>query len=511
LLNEFNITGIKYPAGKTIKDLVELQAKKTPGAVALVFDDATMTYKELNERSNRLGHYLQQRGIKPDTLVPVCIERGMDMIVGILGIIKAGGAYVPVDPDYPPDRIRFILQDVDAQLVVSNSAGRNVLPEQEGLSIVSIDEILPELNRQPVTEVRTNLSSENLAYVIYTSGSTGQPKGVMIEHRNVVRLFENDAPLYDFNEQDVWSLFHSICFDFSVWEMYGALFYGGRLIIVPKHVAKNTAAFGDLMVSQGVTVLNQTPSAFYVLQEYITGKITEVKVRYVIFGGEALNPAKLKPWSEQFANCRLINMYGITETTVHVTYQIINKSHLDSGLSVIGKPIPTLTVFILDKNRQLVPVGVPGELYVGGKGLARGYLNRAALTAERFIVNPFDAEPGERLYKTGDLGRWLADGSIEYLGRTDNQLKIRGYRIEPGEIENVLQQSLLVQQAVVMAVGDEKTGTRLIAFVVPAGTFNKAEIKKHLAKYLPEYQVPSSLICIDQVPLTQNGKIDTRQ
>ncbi|HEY8780009.1 MAG TPA: amino acid adenylation domain-containing protein, partial [Mucilaginibacter sp.] len=355
------------------------------------------------------------------------------------------------------------------------------------------------------------IRANQLAYVIYTSGSTGKPKGVMIEHGNVVRLFKTEPCLYDFNEQDVWTMFHSFCFDFSVWEMYGALLYGGKLIIVPKAVTRDALLFSELLLREKVTVLNQTPSAFYNLQDAFSEKaIKTIPIRYVIFGGEALNPANLQFWKQAYPECRLMNMYGITETTVHVTCQEIEREQIQEGRSLIGKPIPTLSIYILDGNKNLVPTGVTGEMYVGGAGLARGYLNREELTAERFIKDPFSSEANPRLYKTGDLARWLPEGNIEYLGRIDDQVKIRGYRIELGEIESVLNQSGLVSQGIVLARADSSGNKRLVGYIVSSAAFDKQAIQNYLGAKLPEYMVPAIWVELDSIPLTSNGKTDRK-
>ena len=401
------------------------------------------------------------------------------MIVGIMGILKAGGAYVPVDPEYPQDRISYMLEDTAATLVLSSKASRENLVT--AADIIEIDGDWEKITKEENSNPETKISPKQLAYVIYTSGSTGKPKGVMIEHYNIVRLFKTEPHLYDFNENDIWTMFHSFCFDFSVWEMYGALFYGGKLIIVPKEATRDILLFSDLLIKEKVTVLNQTPSAFYNLQDAFSEKsINTISIRYVIFGGEALDPGKLQFWKEAHPGCHLINMYGITETTVHVTYQEIEWHHIKNGYSTIGKPIPTLSIYILADSGDLVSIGVPGEMHVGGAGLARGYLNRPELTAEKFIGDPFSSEPGSRLYKTGDLGRWLPDGTIEYLGRIDDQVKIRGYRIEPGEIESLLNSSGLVQQAVVLAKEDKQDNKRLVGYVVSPGTFDKTAIQEYL-------------------------------
>lgn len=473
LLVEFNNMEADYPKDKTIVDLFEEQAGKTPQSVAVVFEEERITYKQLNERANQLAHYLIGRGEKAETLIPICIERSLEMIVGILGILKSGGAYVPIDPEYPEDRIKFMLEDIKAKVVVSSSQSCKKLSTVKDLTIIELDNQWADINKQPTNNLPIIATADNLAYVIYTSGSTGTPKGVLIKHHNVVTLFKSANTLFDFNEKDVWSMFHSFSFDFSVWEMYGALFYGGRLVIVPKLVTQDISLFASLLINEQVTVLNQTPSAFYVLQDFIVGKANMIPMRYVIFGGEALHLAKLQPWKEAYSNCKIINMYGITETTVHVTYQEIGWQHIRGGKSVIGKQIPTLTAYILDSYQNLLPVGVAGELCIGGTGLARGYLNRPELTAEKFVKNPFTTKQDARMYKSGDLGRWLPDGNIEYLGRIDNQAKIRGYRIELGEIESAMNKLDHVNSSCVVVKKDHESTNRLVGYYVPDGQIVK--------------------------------------
>ncbi|MEO7583966.1 MAG: non-ribosomal peptide synthase/polyketide synthase [Ferruginibacter sp.] len=509
LLIKFNDTHADYPKDKTIVNLIEEQVEKFPSNIAVVFEKEQLTYQQLNERSNQLAHYLRSKGVEADTLVPVCLERNMDMIIGIVGILKAGGAYVPIDPDYPGERIQYMLEDTGAKLIVCGKDTSEKITGVSAIEQVVIDENAV-FNNHPATNLQVPLQPHHLAYVIYTSGSTGKPKGVLIEHRNIIRLFKAEPALYDFDEKDVWSVFHSFSFDFSVWEMYGALFYGGRMVVVPKHVTKDVTEFAELLMAEKVTVLNQTPSAFYVLQESMVQETTTLPVRYVIFGGEALNPAKLQPWKKTYPNCRLINMYGITETTVHVTYQQIEWQHTLGGKSIIGKPIPTLSAYIVDSNQNLVPIGVAGELMIGGAGLARGYLNRPELTAERFIQDPFSKEAGARLYRTGDSGMWLPDGNIEYLGRIDEQVKIRGYRIELGEIETILHETSSVHQAVVLAKADKDGNKRLVGYIVPDGEFNREGIVAYLQAKLPDYMIPALWVELKTLPLTPNGKIDKK-
>ena len=494
LLITFNDTKTNYPGDKTIVDLFEEQVLKTPDNVAVEFHDKSLTYRQLNDLSNQLGYYLiENYDIRTDDLVGIKLDRSENLIVVMLGILKSGGAYVPIDIAYPKERIAFIETDIKSKVVVDEAEMNLFYSGKDKYSTANLEKMM-----QPT----------DLAYVIYTSGTTGNPKGTLLEHKNVVRLFFTDRPLFDFNETDVWTMFHSYSFDFSVWEMYGALFYGGKVIVVPKIIAQNTPAFLELLKNRAVTVLNQTPSAFYNLIECEKLDDTkDLKIRYVIFGGEALNPFMLSGWYKKYPSIKLINMYGITETTVHVTYKEIGEKEINLTQSNIGKPIPTLSCFILDAFSQLVPIGVFGELYISGPGLARGYLNRPDLTSEKFLLNPFCE--GELMYKTGDLGKWLDDGNIEYKGRIDDQVKIRGHRIELAEIEKNLLHVNSINQSVVIA--SEKNGAKyLIAYYVSEVVLSKKEIQAALSKMVPDYMLPSYYIELDAIPLTANGKVDKK-
>jgi amino acid adenylation domain-containing protein len=499
-----------FPQDKTLVDLFEEQVLRTPDNIAVEFEEEEMSYRELDCRANQLANYLISLGVVEDSLVPICLTRSLDMIIAALGVLKAGGAYVPIDPEYPIDRIEYTLSDTNGAVVIAESGGpltQRVCKSPLLLLDLHWKTIREESEKSPATQPEPH----HLAYVIYTSGSTGRPKGVMIEHRNVVRLFFNDAPLFRFGEQDVWTMFHSFCFDFSVWEMYGALLFGGKVIVVPKQITKESTLYADLLLKKNVTILNQTPSAFYVLQDYILSSEKESNLRYVIFGGEALNPAKLMEWKLRYPQTMLINMYGITETTVHVTYQEIELEHCKSSKSIIGSPIPTLYAYVLDNQLQKVPAGTAGELYIGGAGLARGYLNMAELTAERFITDPFQSRADGRLYRTGDLAKINADGSLEYLGRIDDQVKIRGFRIELGEIENTLQTHPQVKQAVVLAKDDGAGNKRLIGYIVPASEYQRSDVISFLETRLPEYMVPRLIMELNEIPLTSNGKADKKK
>ncbi|MHC2468239.1 amino acid adenylation domain-containing protein [Bradyrhizobium embrapense] len=439
LLEELNRTAAAYPTERCIHELFEAQVRQAPDAVAVVYQDECLSYGELNARANRLAHHLIGLGVTPDQPVAICLQRSVAMVVGLLAILKAGGAYLPLDPAYPSARLRQVLEDAAPLLVLADAAGRAALGADAllDLTVVDLETATPAWAALPATDpdVRAlGLTSRHLAYVIYTSGSSGKPKGVMVEHAQIVRLFEATGSWYGFTEHDVWCLFHSFSFDFSVWELWGALRYGGRLVLVPSHTARSASDFHDLICKSGVTVLNQTPSAFKALIEADSQSSVRSRIRYVIFGGEALEPSILKPWYARHSDCalQLINMYGITETTVHVTYRPLDQSDTSNSGSPIGRRIPDLRLYVLDRFGQPVPFGAVGELYIGGAGVARGYLNRPELTAERFIASRF--VDGDRLYRTGDLARYLPDGNLEFLGRNDDQVKIRGFRIEPGEI-----------------------------------------------------------------------------
>jgi amino acid adenylation domain-containing protein len=500
---------VSYAKGACLHERFERQVERTPDAVALVFEGERLSYAELNARANALAHRLRELGVVPDQLVGLRVERGVEMVVGILGILKAGGAYLPLDPVYPKERIAFMLEDARVAVVATQKVLAGDL-QGMGVTPVLLDEPLAgaESNPEPVA------TADNLAYVIYTSGSTGKPKGVQISHYNVTRLFEATEAWYHFNPDDVWTLFHSYAFDFSVWELWGALLYGGRVLIVPYWVSRSPEEFRELLVRERVTVLNQTPSAFrQLIQADLARPRAELALRYVIFGGEALELQSLRPWFERYGNerPRLVNMYGITETTVHVTYRPIWMADLDSGQgSVIGEPIPDLQVYILDPRGEPVPIGVAGELYVGGGGVGRGYLNREELTAQRFVADPFRS--GGRLYRTGDLARRLANGDIEYLGRIDEQVKVRGFRIELGEIESALSQHPAIREAVVLAREDTPGDKRLVAYVVaPDAPADLAErLRAHIRTTLPEYMVPAAFVMLEALPLTPNGKVDRR-
>ncbi|MES5929975.1 amino acid adenylation domain-containing protein [Bacillus cereus group sp. MG9] len=510
-LVEFNNPKLDFPPQVTIHELFEQQAMIYPNSIAVTYEKGKVTYRELNERANQLAHYLQKKGVGPDTLVGLCVERSLEMIVGILGVLKAGGAYVPLDPTYPEQRLQYILEDAGIQLFVTQESLKESKWLPENVKSVCLDRDRDEIGQESKTLPFSDVSSQNLAYVIYTSGSTGNPKGVMIEHHNIIRLFKSTDCWYQFNEKDTWTLFHSYAFDFSVWEIWGALLYGGKLVVVPYWISRSPKDFYQLLVEEEVTVLNQTPSAFRQLIQVCEqeDENKNLQLRYVIFGGEALEPISLLPWFQRYGEKepQLINMYGITETTVHVTYYPITQDDVQhASRSNIGKRIPDLEVYILDAYQQPVPIGVDGELYIGGAGLARGYLNRPELTAERFIPHPFSSDPKARLYQTGDLARYLPDGNLDYGGRIDHQIKIRGFRIEIGEVESTLNAYASIKEAVVIVREDQPGDKRLVAYVVGDG--NVGAWREYLKAKLPSYMIPSGFVTMEAIPLTANGKVD---
>ncbi len=514
LLVEWNDTQAKYPQDQCIHQLFEAQAEQTPEAVAVVFEDSLLTYQELNARANQLAHHLQFLGVGPEVLVGICTERSLEMVVGLLGILKAGGAYVPLDPAYPQERLAFMMSDAQVPVLLTQERLVENLPEHWA-RVVCLDSDWGTISQESQDNPVSGIEPESLAYVIYTSGSTGKPKGVLVSHYNVARLLAATQSWFDFDERDVWTLFHSYAFDFSVWELWGALLYGGQLVVVPYWVSRAPEAFYDLLCMRQVTVLNQTPSAFRQLirTEEASGTSKELSLRLVIFGGEALELQSLKPWFERHGDQspQLVNMYGITETTVHVTYRPLTIADLNSTGSVIGSPIPDLQVYILDRHQQPVPIGVLGEMCIGGAGLTQGYLNRPELTAEKFIASPFSNQPEARLYKSGDLARYLPNGDIEYLGRLDHQVKIRGFRIELGEIEAVLSQHPDVRENVVLVRENHPGDKRVVAYVIPhREPSTTSELRHFLKAQLPDYMVPSAFVMLDALPLTPNGKVDRR-
>ncbi|MEQ1564103.1 MAG: non-ribosomal peptide synthase/polyketide synthase, partial [Myxococcota bacterium] len=485
----------------------EARAAERPDAVALSFEGQPLTYGALDRRANQLAHHLRALGVGPDDRVVVCLERGFDLVVAVLAVLKAGAAYVPVDPTNPAERLGFLLADCAPAVVLTTRGLALDLPA--GVERLNLDEV--DLTARPTEAPAVPaLRPRHLAYVIYTSGSTGRPKGVMVEHHNAARLFAATSDHLVPGPDDVWTLFHSVSFDFSVWEIFGALSHGGRLVVVPGWCVRSPADFHELLCREGVTALNQTPSAFRGLVAALSATDRRAPLRWVALGGEAVELRSLAPWFAAYPEARLINGYGVTECAVFSTFRTLTATDAREGVgSPIGRSFPDQRVYLLDGRRQPVPIGVAGELYIGGAGVSRGYLNRPELTAERFLLDPFRAD-GARLYKTGDLARWLADGSLEYLGRNDLQVKIHGFRIELGEIEAELGRCAGVRQGVVTARDLGDGDKRLVAYVVadPGAEPDPAALRTALRRSLPEHMVPSAFVTVERLPLTTNGKLD---
>ncbi|MFJ2685159.1 non-ribosomal peptide synthase/polyketide synthase [Pseudomonas sp. NPDC087342] len=522
-LLQWNPAVADFPSQQCLHELIEAQALRAPEAIAVTYGEQSLSYAELNARANPLAHKLIESGVGPDVRVGLAVERSLDMLVGLLAILKAGGAYVPLDPTYPEERLAYMINDSGIGLLLTQSHLLGRLPVPDSVRSLMLDQDRDGLEGYSDANPQVVMSPDNLAYVIYTSGSTGQPKGTLLAHHNVLRLFEATEDWFSFGPQDVWSLFHSYAFDFSVWEIFGALLYGGKLVVVPYEVSRSPEDFYALLCRERITVLNQTPSAFKQLMQVACAPehaALQPSLRYVVFGGEALEVKSLRPWFELFGDQapQLINMYGITETTVHVTYRPLTMADLQrDASSPIGEPIPDLSWYLLDGDLNPVAKGCIGELYVGRAGLARGYLNRADLTCLRFIPDPFAADGG-RLYRTGDLARYRADGVIEYIGRIDHQVKIRGFRIELGEIEAQLLEQPAISQAVVLAQPG-LSGQQLVAWLVPSDAALldadpteqgqwRDSVRVALKENLPDHMIPAHLLLLAQLPLTGNGKLN---
>jgi len=505
----------KHFSVRCMHERFEECVRKAPDAIALVIpgdNRREVTYAELNTSANRLAHYLRGRGVGAGQLIGIFLDRTPDLVVAILGVLKAGAAYLPIDLCYPRERVELMLKDTESPLIITHSNFVKSLPAASA-EVLCVDQ--PEWGDLCTANPSSGVNSDSVIYCIFTSGSTGKPKGTLITHANVCRLFEATHAWFRFDDHDTWTLFHSCAFDFSVWELWGALIYGGRLVVVPFSDSRSPGHFHELLSAEHVTVLNQTPSAFGQL-----ARVDEMKLgaklndlRLVIFGGEALNLQGLRGWFSKYGDAKpqLVNMYGITETTVHVTYRPLKMSDLDDAPgSVIGLPIPDLQLYLLDDAFQPVPSRVPGEIFVAGAGVSKGYLNRERLTTERFLSNAFPAQPEGKLYRTGDLARQLPGGDLEYLGRADQQVKIRGFRIELGEIESVLRKHPAVRDVLVIANDDGYGEKFLAAYVVPSCAEAPAvdTLRRAVQSKLPDYMVPSAFAFLSELPLTPHGKID---
>ncbi|WP_244175563.1 non-ribosomal peptide synthetase [Xenorhabdus vietnamensis] len=529
LLVNFNTTQADFPQDALIHQLFEAQAAQRPNATAAVYEGQTLSYGELNRRANCLAHHLIALGVRPDDRVAICIERRLEMIVGLLGILKAGGAYVPLDPAYPAERLAYMLEDATPVILLTHTAQADKLPSDiptvlldDVLDNVLVDDVLVE--DQLINNQKTNnpdaqalgLTSRHLAYVIYTSGSTGQPKGVMIEHRNVLRLVINNG-IADISPDDCIAHCANISFDAATWEVWAGLVHGARILLIPEKLLLQPTSFGQYLSSESTSVLFLTTALFNQYVNLIAPSLSGL--RYVLFGGEQADTHSAIRLKAEHPPTHLLNMYGPTEATTFATvYEIpfMEDENVKGGRKIpIGHPISNTRIYILDRQGQPVPLGVTGEIYIAGAGVARGYLNRPELTTERFLTDPFSSESGARMYKTGDLARWLPDGNIEYLDRNDFQVKLRGFRIELGEIEIQLRQCHGVREAVVLAREDTShentTGQkRLVAYLLPQAGVElvPTELRQQLTQHLAEYMLPSAFVILDAFPLTSNGKLN---
>jgi len=500
--------------GAFLHEIFSARAREFPERTAVSDATRTLSYAQLDALSSKLAARLRHEGVKDGLRVGMYLPRGVDLVISLLGILKAGGAYVPVDPQYPGKRVEHIVRDSGLGLVIGDAAN---LPKSPSLRVLALDQLLSAPALELTVDASRRDPDQATAYIIYTSGSTGEPKGVQVAHGNVSRLLESTQRSCGFNAQDVWSMFHSIGFDFSVWEIWGALAHGGQVAVVPYEVSRSPAALRQWLSDQRVTVLSQTPSAFRGLDEADRGATAPLALRYVVFGGEALPASVLRPWVERHGDQKpaLINMYGITEATVHSTFKRVLGQDLENAATVsVGKPLDGWRLHLLDSNQAPVPQGTAGELYIEGAGVAQGYLNRTALNAERFIQLPGTSI---RTYRTGDLLILDADGEYRYAGRCDEQLKISGFRIEPGEIEACLQSSPSVAAAHVAAHDYGDGDLRLVAYVVPTqglGAWTeqtRGEVAALAAASLPDYMRPSAYLALTQLPVTAHGKIDKKQ
>ncbi|MFD9621952.1 non-ribosomal peptide synthetase [Streptomyces virginiae] len=496
-------------AARTLPELIAARTAAAPDAIALTDGDTLLSYRRLTDRASQLSHALRALGVAPCDRVGVCLERSADLVVVLLAVLTAGATYVPLDPAYPADRLAFMAEDAELGLVLvdAGNAGRTFA---SGVA-VPLDRLEQLAEGASTTPPASGIGPDDGAYIIYTSGSTGRPKGVVVPHRNVAALLDATAGDLGLGSTDTWTWFHSAAFDFSVWEIWGALITGGRLVVVPYWTCRSPEDFRELLVRERVSVLNHTPSAFSRLLELERGDALLGDIRLVIFGGEPLDTRSLTSWFDAHpeTRCRVVNMFGITETTVHVTAQTVTRADALAATRSVGRAIPGWAVRVLDSRGRLLPPGSTGEIAVAGDGLALHYLHRPELTAQRFVTDPQD---GTRLYLSGDKGRLLSDGRLEHLGRLDSQVKLRGHRIELDEIRNVLLgHDAVVAAAVVLSrpEGDEDAA-RLDAYVVLDGA-DPAEIRQHAAKTLPDYMVPGMVIQIPELPLTVNGKVDVKR
>ncbi len=519
ILVEWNDTAVEYPKDKCIDQLFEAQVERTPDAVALVFEGQQLTYRQLNERSNQVAHYLQSLGVGREVLVGLCIERSLEMVLGLLGILKAGGAYVPIDPSYPEERLGYMLADAKVKILLSLRSLQKPLPEHQG-EVVYLDADWQVIGQQSKENPDSGVRGENLAYVIYTSGSTGTPKGVRVGHNNLCHYVQAMQIALGITAEDVYLHTASIAFSSSTRQLILPLTQGATVTIATSEQRKDPLALFAKIKQHDVTVIDIVPS-YWRNCNYALGGLTpeskqallDNKLRLILSASEALMSDIPSHWRSNFQQgTYAINMFGQTETCGIVsTYPIPAQQGEGVKVVLIGRPIPNTQIYLLDRHLQPVPIGVPGELYIGGRGVGQGYLHRPDLTAEKFIPNPFSNEPDTRLYKTGDLARYLSDGNIEYIGRIDQQVKIRGFRIELGEIEAAIGEHPKVREAAVIVREDTPGNKRLVAYIVTSDqSTNPDDLRSFLKQKLPEYMMPSAFLLREALPLTPNGKVDRK-
>jgi aspartate racemase len=506
LLIEWNHTASDFPKDRCIHELFAEQVSRSPGAVAVVIGDECLTYQELDRRANQLAHHLQALGVGPEVVVGLCIERSLEMIVGLLGISKAGGAYLPLDANYPCERVAYMLKDTRAPLILT-WAGATAVFASQTVKLLRLDQDWEEIAKQPEVAPVSRATSENLVYVIYTSGSSGKPKGVGVVHYNVVRLVKN-TNYVQISQKDVFLQLAPVTFDAATFEIWGALLNGAKLVLYPPDRMVDLIKLKRLIQESGISILWLTSGLFHrIVDEDL---LLLAPIKQLLAGGDVVSAPHVKQVLEHIRTCQIINGYGPTEcTTFSVCFRVSSSLSLETTVP-IGRPVSNALVYVLDADLELVPVGIVGELYIGGAGLARGYFNRPSLTAESFLPNPFGA-PGTRLYRTGDVVRFSDDGKLEFAGRMDFQVKVRGYRIELEEVEASLLLDQTIRQAVVTALEDAQGDKRLVAYVVcddPVPDLKR--LREHLKPHLPDYMIPSALVVLKALPLTPNGKVDRK-
>ncbi|TCP69306.1 non-ribosomal peptide synthetase [Baia soyae] len=512
ILVGFNHTQVDFPSDKTIHEFFEQQVARDPEAIAVVYQDQKLTYQELNEKANQLAHYLQKKGVKPETLVGICVDRSLEMIIGLLGILKAGGAYVPLDPTYPDQRLQYIVDDAGIQLLVTQERLQEKKELFRNIESICLDRDYDEITQEDVTLPFSGALANSLAYVIYTSGSTGNPKGVMVEHRQYVNVALGWRKEFALDRIPVRLLqMASFSFDVFAGDVAKALLNGGELILCPEEIRFDPTKLYQLCRENRITILDLTPAMAAPFMDYIyENQFSLPDLELFILGSDSCSVEEYKKLLSRFGNqFRIVNCYGVTEASIDTSYFEASRDLLpDAGHVPIGKPLPNMQMYIVNQQLQLQPIGVAGELCIGGSSVARGYYNRRELTAEKFVDNPFML--GERLYRTGDLARWLPDGTVEFLGRMDHQVKIRGYRIELGEVESGLVQTPPIKEAVVMARDVSGNQSELCAYIVSEESWSKDSLRDQLSSLLPSYMIPTHFVQLDQIPLTPNGKVDRK-